>query len=107
MSHDNEHIKCPFLNDNSCSVYENRPFMCRKYYNFPDEDGICALVKYSGKEKPEVYTISSPNIEYAYSLINNRFCKRKKLFNHHIDLKKYYKDCEKSVIVHSISEDKK
>ena len=49
------------------------------------------MVKNPEKDNRIIFLIS-PNIEYAYNLINQRFFKRKKLSAFPIDLKKYFAD---------------
>ena len=35
-------IKCPFLNkDDECSIYPVRPYMCRRYIVFNDDNSLC------------------------------------------------------------------
>jgi Fe-S-cluster containining protein len=87
----NEHVKCPFLKDNSCSVYSVRPFTCRNYNITADDDGFCSVVKNFGKGTDyRSYGLVSPNIEYAYLLISAKYTMRKGLFDDPVDLKKYY-----------------
>jgi len=53
-------VPCPFLNDGACSIYEVRPFACRKHMNFDASAYWCApdrshkvempLVEYSSAE---------------------------------------------------------
>lgn len=35
-------VPCPFLNDGACSIYEVRPFACRKHMNFDSTAYWCA-----------------------------------------------------------------
>ena len=37
-------IVCPFLKDNICTIYEVRPFMCRKYFVFEDDNSKCGAM---------------------------------------------------------------
>lgn len=53
-------VPCPFLNDGACSIYDVRPFVCRKHMNFDSSAYWCApershkvkipLVEYSSAE---------------------------------------------------------
>lgn len=49
-------VPCPFLVEGSCSVYEQRPMICRLHLNLDDDDLLCrvipgvpALVPYANK----------------------------------------------------------
>lgn len=35
---------CPFLEDGRCSVYEDRPLICRAHFNLDSDDLLCRLV---------------------------------------------------------------
>jgi len=49
---DNEAYDCPFLVDNKCSIYEDRPLACYSYYIESDSPAICG----SGEQIP-IYDI--------------------------------------------------
>lgn len=38
-------VPCPFLKDNSCSVYADRPLACRYQVSLDDDDLLCQLVE--------------------------------------------------------------
>jgi uncharacterized protein len=38
------HNPCPFLKDGACSIYESRPFVCRKLINIDTDALLCELV---------------------------------------------------------------
>ena len=40
---------CPKLEDGRCSIYEDRPYMCKKYQ--PARDGLCVFGPSGDKEK--------------------------------------------------------
>lgn len=54
-------VPCPFLKERVCSIYEHRPFACRKHLSFHTSDYWCRpehsheeempLVRYSGAEE--------------------------------------------------------
>lgn len=39
-----ENEPCPFLRDEACSIYENRPIVCRTHFNMDADDLLCQLV---------------------------------------------------------------
>lgn len=38
------HRPCPFLKNNRCSIYEDRPFACRTHLSLDASDRLCALI---------------------------------------------------------------
>ena len=46
------HTPCPFLKDNQCSIYENRPLACRKLVNADIDDLLCRLTAPPGPPVP-------------------------------------------------------
>lgn len=45
-------VACPFLEDNLCSIYENRPMACRLHHNVSDFAILCDLEKNPGSDTP-------------------------------------------------------
>jgi Fe-S-cluster containining protein len=37
------HMPCPFLKDNACQIYEDRPLSCRIHFNLDDDALLCEL----------------------------------------------------------------
>lgn len=47
-----EGTPCPFLKNNQCSIYDNRPIACRAYFNFSDFPDLCDLERNPGAMVP-------------------------------------------------------
>lgn len=47
-------VKCPFLKDNQCSVYEARPSACRTHFNLSKFKQVCNLGAFRGREVPNL-----------------------------------------------------
>ena len=78
--------KCGFLNENRCSIYRNRPFVCRMYPQTL-EPGI--KIKSACKECCEIdvtVTNGKKCIKTLFSSYKNRFKAHKKLFSEITDI---------------------
>jgi Fe-S-cluster containining protein len=47
-------VPCPFLNDDSCTIYQDRPLVCRTHSNFDKSAYWCAPDKMNDHEMPMV-----------------------------------------------------
>lgn len=47
-------IPCPFLKDNSCSIYDARPFVCRKHVSFDTSPYWCDMKRSHEIELPMI-----------------------------------------------------
>lgn len=56
-------VQCPFLRDGSCSIYEVRPYMCRKHVNFDETAYWCDPQRMHTAELPMV-SFSGPRDAY-------------------------------------------
>jgi Fe-S-cluster containining protein len=62
---------CPFLKNNSCSVYEVRPFLCRRHQVFTPTNDLCVsnndlgqeLLSFSEVERSYIHILSESNFE--------------------------------------------
>ncbi|NQZ62561.1 YkgJ family cysteine cluster protein [Crocosphaera sp.] len=62
---------CPFLKNNLCSVYEVRPFLCRRHQVFTPTNDLCAnngdlgqeLLSFSEVERSYVHILSESSFE--------------------------------------------
>jgi Fe-S-cluster containining protein len=46
--HDPETLKCEFIKDGCCSVYDKRPFVCRIFNATPHPPFVCPEMQYHG-----------------------------------------------------------
>lgn len=60
---------CPFLEDYSCSIYQVRPFACRKHVSFDTTSFWCQPERSHVKEMP---MIGFSGVEEAYSDVSGR-----------------------------------
>ena len=60
---------CPFLVDNQCSVYEDRPVVCRTHHSLREDASLCDMaIPASQQVRPPMY---DPDlIETPYATIN-------------------------------------
>lgn len=80
--------KCLFLVDNNCTIYENRPYTCKKFQcawtqNLfeeedmrPDKSGLLVSVEEENGKQYLVVVIMKPIIESKYYKIVENFCER-------------------------------
>jgi uncharacterized protein len=66
-------VICPFLENNICSIYEVRPFMCRKYFVFNDNNNNCG----AQSDKKVKQFIAGYIIEIIYEKIIETYYKKK------------------------------
>jgi Fe-S-cluster containining protein len=76
----NNNNKCPFLKNSECIIYPVRPFMCRKYIVFNDDNSLCNIID----NKPINQSFNSYIINKIYENIIVKYCKKK-----NIELKPY------------------
>jgi Fe-S-cluster containining protein len=71
---------CPFLKDNSCSVYEVRPFLCRRHQVFTPTNKLCVNNDELGQE---LLSFSEVERSYIHILSESHFDKPK-------DIREYF-----------------
>jgi uncharacterized protein len=59
---------CPFLKNNSCSIYEVRPFVCRKHHAFTSDAYWCEPTRSNNVQFP---LIKFTNIDEAFEVIKS------------------------------------
>jgi len=47
-------VPCVFLKNGTCSIYYNRPLMCRTHFNLTDDPSLCDTVKNPMAEVPNI-----------------------------------------------------
>lgn len=71
---------CPFLKDNKCSIYDVRPFLCRRHQVFTPTNQLCINNNELGQE---LLSFSEIERSYAFVLAQSGFEKPK-------DIRKYF-----------------
>jgi Fe-S-cluster containining protein len=61
-------IPCPFLEDGSCSVYAERPMVCREY-NVTTPASLCATLTPDVRDIPRLVRMSEVMTEYTNRLL--------------------------------------
>ena len=59
---------CPFLKNNSCSIYEVRPFLCRRHHAFTPNAFWCDPTRSNNVQFP---LVKFTNLDKAYEVINS------------------------------------
>jgi Fe-S-cluster containining protein len=65
-------LPCPFLQDDCCSIYEDRPIICRLHHSFNDNSSQCDM----SRPRDEMLGVSALNpdcIEQPYHALNLAF----------------------------------
>lgn len=57
---------CPFLNNNSCSIYSARPFVCRRHHSLAPSSEWCAPERSFAGEFPQ---LKSSELEMAFDAL--------------------------------------
>ena len=75
-------MECPFLLDNECSIYSVRPYRCRRYIIFSENNSLC---DYDSNEK----VIGCKHIysEIVYNKIINYYCEKRKYNVKYFDIR--------------------
>jgi Fe-S-cluster containining protein len=66
---DKKDSACPFLVDHCCSIYEYRPYVCRKHNALYDNPELCGNAKYNGIEFTQ---FKFTEVEKSYEYLVNR-----------------------------------
>lgn len=57
---------CVFLTEGKCSIYDNRPSVCRTYFNVGDDPSVCDLYR---EDPQSVPAIDLTPVWYAYTMM--------------------------------------
>ncbi len=67
---ENKNQACPFLKQNKCSIYDFRPFVCRRHYSISDSPKWCESSICHDYEFPLV-SLSEVDKTYGYIITNS------------------------------------
>ena len=61
-------VPCPFLKDNSCSIYNIRPIVCRAHFNISDQPKACDSTAPDSKDNT-VHSLDFNNLYLAIQMV--------------------------------------
>lgn len=68
---------CTFLEDGACSIYENRPFVCRSHSSFETTADACRITDDNGERRQgvQLMTPDYPGVKEALNVVVNAYGK--------------------------------